>query len=105
LRRNRYWPERVAGDKGYSVPRIRKWLRRRRIIPVIPLKSNEVHQHDPGFDRESYRRRNVIERCTGWLKEFRRIATRFEKLVLNYLAMLKLAMIERYLRIELPNTA
>lgn len=40
-----------------------------------------------------------MERCVGWLKECRRIATRFEKLALNYLAMLKLAMIQRYLQI------
>jgi len=52
------------------------------------------------FDREAYRRRNVVERCVGWLKEWRRIATRFEKLALNFLAMLKLAIIEQYLRYE-----
>ncbi len=52
----------------------------------------------------SYRKRNVIERCVGWMKEFRRIATRFEKLALNYLGMLKLAMIERCFR-ALSNSA
>ena len=57
------------------------------------------------FDREAYRRRNVVERCIGWLKECRRIATRFEKLAVSYLAMLKLAMIARYFRIAFSNTA
>jgi transposase len=71
---------------------------------VIPLRSDETLQRDPHFNRESYRRRNVIERCVGWLKEFRRIATRFEKLALNYLGMLKLAMIERCFR-ALSNSA
>jgi transposase len=37
----------------------------------------------------------VVERCIGWIKEFRRVATRYEKLTVNYLAMLKLAMIRR----------
>jgi transposase len=53
------------------------------------------------FDRDEYRRRSVVECCVGWLKECRRIATRFEKLAVNFLAMLKLAMIEQYLRYEI----
>jgi transposase len=56
---------------------------------------------DGVFDQKSYRRRNVVERCQGRLKECRRIATRREKPALNFLAMLKLAVIEQYLRYEL----
>ena len=41
----------------------------------------------------------MIECCIGWLKECRRIGTRFEKLALNFLAMIKLAIIRRYLRV------
>jgi len=92
--RKRPWA--VAGGKGYSIPRIRGWLARLRIEDVIPVKSNEKARG--GFDRELYRRRNVIERCIGWLKECRRIAMRFEKLAVNFLAMLKLAMIRLYFR-------
>lgn len=51
------------------------------------------------FDKKTYRRRSMIECCVGWLKECRAIATRFEKLAVNFLAMLKLALIQRYLRI------
>jgi transposase len=40
----------------------------------------------------------VIERCVGWLKECRRVATRYEKLAVNYAAMLRLSMIERVLK-------
>jgi len=40
-----------------------------------------------------------MERCVGWLKECRSVATRYEKLALNYVAMVKLACIERYLRL------
>jgi len=53
----------------------------------------------------SYRRRSVVEQCVGWLKECRRIATRFEKLALSFLAMFKLAMIQRYLRITFSGRA
>lgn len=95
-------PKRVAGDKGYSYPRIRRWLRRHRIEAVIPQRSDQLAQHRGRpltFDKDAYRRRNVIECCIGWLKECRRIGTRFEKLALNFLAMIKLAIIRRYLRV------
>jgi len=51
------------------------------------------------LDKQAYRQRHVIECCIGWLKECRRIGTRFEKLALHFLAMIKLAIIRRYLRI------
>lgn len=95
-------PKRVAGDKGYSYPRIRQWLRRHRIQAVIPQRSDQVAQHRGRplkFDKDSYKRRCVIECCIGWLKACRRVATRFEKLALHFLAMVKLAIIRRYLRL------
>ena len=95
-------PKRVAGDKGYSYPRIRRWLRRHRIEAVIPQRSDQLAQQRGRpltFDKDAYRRRSVIECCIGWLKECRRIGTRFEKLALNFLAMIKLAIIRRYLRV------
>ena len=45
------------------------------------------------------RGRYFVERCIGWLKECRSVGTRFEKLAVNYLMLVKLAMIERYLRL------
>jgi hypothetical protein len=45
------------------------------------------------------RGRSTIEQCVGWLKECRAVATRYEKLALNYLGLVKLAFIERYLRL------
>ncbi len=95
-------PAAVAGDLAYAVEHAREWLKRRRIEDVIPTKSNQRRR--PGFDREKYRRRNVVERCIGWIKEFRRVATRYEKLAVNYLAMVKLAMMRRYFRL-LSDTA
>lgn len=94
-------PLRLAGDKGYSYPRVRSWLRRRGIRPVIPRRSNQKQRRGrpAQFDREAYRRRNVVERSVNWLKENRRLGTRYDKLAVNYLAMAKWAMIRRYFRL------
>ncbi len=99
-RGRRHKPRKVAADKGYSVQRIRDWLKAAGIEPVIPHKDNEKARHDPDvkFDREAYRGRCVVEQCVGWLKDLRRIGTRYEKLAVNYLGMLQLGMIHRYLR-------
>jgi transposase len=100
-RKRRHKPRKMAGDKAYSVQRLRDWLLEQKIVPVIPHKNNEKARHDPAtkFDREAYRGRSVVEQCVGWLKEFRRIGTRFEKLAVNFHGMLQLAMIQRYLRL------
>ena len=107
LGRPRTRPWRLAGDKAYDIPRVRSWLRRHRIRAVIPEKV-KPHGRRPGrppeLERESYKRRNVVERCVGWLKHARRIATRYEKTAVNFLAMLKLAMIQRYFRTYLRDT-
>jgi transposase len=91
----------MAADKAYSVQRLRDWLKGQKIEPVIPHKDSEKARWDPTveFDREAYRGRAVIEQCVGWLKECRRIGTRFEKLAVNFHGMLQLAMIYRYLRL------
>ena len=93
-------PDAVAGDRGYSYPRIRAWLSRRAIEAVIPTRRDQPTER---LDRGKYKRRNVVERCIGWLKWCRRIATRYEKLATSYLAMLKLAMIRRCLRLSEPS--
>jgi transposase len=93
--RPRIRPDRVAGDKGYSSPTVRRYLKERKIGVVIPAKANEVP--DPSFDRVAYRERNVIERLINRLKQWRRIATRYEKRAANYLAMLTLAAIVLWL--------
>ncbi len=90
-------PDAVAGDRGYSYPGVRAYLRGRRIEPVIPTRSDQPR--DERFDARRYRRRNVVERCVGWLKQCRRLATRYEKLAVNFLAFVKLAMIRRYLHL------
>lgn len=103
----RHKPKKLAGDKGYSVQRMRDWLNGQRIMPVIPHKDNEKARCDPGvhFDHKTYRGRCVVEQCVGWLKEYRRIGTRFEKLAVNFHGMLQLAMIRRYLKLLFSDRA
>jgi transposase len=99
-------PRELAADRGYSSDRIRDWLRRRRVKAVIPMRKNE-HLADGRRDRDgpldavAYRGRNAIERCVGWLKGRRRIGTRYEKLAVNFQAMVTIAMISIYLRLPL----
>jgi transposase len=100
-------PRKLAADKGYSAGYIRDWLKERRIKPVIPHKDNEAARWDGRvkFDRDAYRGRCVVEQCVGWLKEYRRIGTRFEKLAVHYHGMLQLAMIRRYLKMLFSDRA
>lgn len=98
-------PRRLAADKGYSSDRIRDWLRRRGVEAVIPMRANEHlgdgrREREP-FDAHAYRGRNVVERCVGRLKHCHRLASRFEKLAVNFEAMVMLAMITIYLRLIL----
>lgn len=88
-------PRRVSGDKGYSSRAIRCYCQRRGIRHTIPWRRNEKHRGR--FDRAAYKRRNEVERCINRLKQNRRVATRYEKLVVNYVAMLTLAVIMLWL--------
>lgn len=92
--RPRLRPARVAGDKGYSSRKIRRYLRRRGIGVVIARQKRERRTR---FDQAAYRKRNVVERLIGRLKQFRRVATRYEKRAVNYLAMLTIAAIVLWL--------
>lgn len=81
-------PRRLIADKAYDADSFRNWLKRRRIKAVIP--SNATRNTPYPLDRIAYRRRNVIERMFGKLKNWRRIATRYDRLARNYLAALAL---------------
>ncbi len=94
------WPVALAGDKGYRAEWIDDYLLELGIEPVIPSKANEVRDSRAvAFDREAYRARNIIERLIGWLKECRRVFSRFEKTAKNFGGMIKMAFIQRYLRL------
>lgn len=88
----------VLADKAYSGHALRNALKNKGIKIVIPRKSNEKMASDgrSQLDRDAYRNRNVVERCFGRLKEYRRIATRYNKTVRNYLAMVKLGCIRLF---------
>lgn len=93
------WPVALAGDKGYRADWIDAYLLELGIRPVIPSKSNEDRdQRDVVFDRSMYRDRNIVERLIGWLKEYRRVFSRFEKTARNFGGMIKLAFIQHYLK-------
>jgi transposase len=89
--RPRLRPRRVAGDKAFTGRPVRSFLRPRGVGAVIPTQRKERRR--PGFDRDAYRRRNRVERLINRLKQFRRIATRYEKRAVNYAAMLTIGMI------------
>jgi transposase len=90
------WPDKAAADKGYSYPGVRGWLERRHIEPVIPTRKDQPR--DPGFDKPTYRRRNIVERAVGWFKWCRALATRYDKLAVNYVALWVIANIQYLLR-------
>jgi transposase len=89
--RPRLRPRRLAGDKGYSSQTVRARLRRRGIGAVIPRRSTEPRQRR--FDRPAYRERNRVERLINRFKQFRAIATRYDKLGAMYHAGLVLVAI------------
>lgn len=93
------WPIALAGDKGYRAEWIDTCLLDLGITPVIPSKGNEDRdKRQVAFDKQAYRERNIVERLIGWLKECRRIFSRYEKTAKNFLGMIRLAFIQRYLR-------
>ena len=94
------WPVALAGDKGYRANWIDEFLLGLGITPVIPSKENEDREARPvEFDRQAYRRRSIVECLIGWLKECRRVFSRFEKTAQNFGGMIKMAFIQRYLRL------
>jgi transposase len=83
--RPRLRPQRVVGDKGYTGHKIRTYIRRHGMRLTIPHQKSE-RRRGP-FARETYRLRNIVERTINRLKQFRRLATRYEKRAENYRAM------------------
>ncbi|WP_414706237.1 IS5 family transposase [Pseudonocardia sp. HH130629-09] len=91
--RPRTRPERVRADKAYSSRAIRRHLRERRIIAVIPEPSDQQGHRKrrgsrggrpPAFDPVDYRNRNVVERGFCHVKQWRGLATRYDKLALTF---------------------
>lgn len=98
--RPRCRPDHVIADKAYSSRGFPAYLRKRGIGHTIPEKADQQrHRHNrgrqggrpPAFDRETYRRRNTVERCFNRLKHFRGITTRYDKTTASYKAAVSLA--------------
>lgn len=84
----------LIADKAYDGDELRAAIAGLGALPVIPNKSNRKHIHP--FDEDRYRDRNVIERMFCRLKDFRRIATRYDKLARNFLAGVLIAAMIAY---------
>jgi transposase len=93
---------RVLLDKGYSYARCRAELRRRKIAALIPERRDQQARRaargprggrPPYFDAIQYRRRSWVERCINRLKQWRAVATRYEKRASHYLGLVTLAAI------------
>lgn len=102
-------PFRLLADKAYSHPSTRSHLRRLRIAHTIPERSDQIERRTakgsrggrpPGFDVETYRHRNTVERGFNRLKHWRGIATRYDKYALTYLGGLTLAALVTYHRVR-----
>ena len=76
----------LLADKGYDTDAFRAYLKQQKIKPVIPGKSNRKKRIR--YDKQAYKGRNVVERCFCRLKDFRRIATRYDKLARNFFSAL-----------------
>ncbi|MBA3492367.1 MAG: IS5 family transposase [Rubrobacteraceae bacterium] len=101
--RPRKRPSHLLAERGYSYERCRRLLRKRGVSHTIPERKDQKERRAgrpgrrPGFDREAYRRRNVVERCVNKLKQWRGIATRYEKRADNYRAMVVIASLMMWL--------
>ncbi|WP_281349014.1 IS5 family transposase [Microvirga thermotolerans] len=82
---------RLIADKAYDADRLRTWLEDKSIEAVIPGRAARAVAYP--LNRAAYRRRNVIERMFGHLKNWKRIATRYDRLAVNYLAAVVLVAI------------
>lgn len=82
-------PRKLLADRAYDARKLRDWLVERGCEPVIPPNPTRKHPHT--YDPVAYRSRNAIERMFCRLKDFRRIATRYDKRADNFLSAVLLA--------------
>ncbi|WP_420803252.1 IS5 family transposase [Streptomyces spiramyceticus] len=105
--RPRRTPDSVSADKAYSNRKIRAYLRKRGIRHAIPekrdhkaarLRRGSRGGRPPGFDKDRYRDRNTVERAINKLKQFRAVATRYDKRGYVYLGTVTAAALLIWLR-------
>ena len=78
------WARKLLGDQAYDSEELRLWLNQRGTKAVVPNRSNRKQPFS--FDKKSYKQRHRIENAFCRLKDFRRIATRYDRLARNFLA-------------------
>jgi transposase len=109
--RPRRRPGRAMADKAYSSAANRAWLRQHGITAVIPVKEDQKkHRRNrgraggrpPAFDAGWYKQRNTVERCFSKLKQFRAVATRYDKRERIYQGTIDVASISIWLRDPVP---
>lgn len=86
----------VIADRAYSAARLLDALRRKRIVPVIPCRANQPA--NPDLDHVTYRGHNAVERPVGKLKQFCRVATRYDKLDAHNLTFVQVTSVMVWLR-------
>lgn len=86
----------VIADKGYDADSIRACIRDHGAIPNIPNRSNRKTKFR--WKKTIYRQRNHVERFFNKPKQFRRIATRYDKLGANFFAFVRLAAVRIWFR-------
>jgi transposase len=84
-------PKELVADKGYDSDPFRRMLRKRGIHPCIPLRKNRKVKRGRKTNISGYHERWHVERTFGWIESFRRLATRFERLLAVYYGLLYLA--------------
>ena len=100
--------ETVSGDKGYDGAGLRETIRSHGSEPLIPHRKRpdgSYPEQAQGFDKERYKRRNVVERLIGKLKEYRRVATRYDKLAESFRCFVLIAFIRIWLKCLLLDRA
>ena len=109
--RPRTRPGAAMGDKAYSSAANRAYLRKRGIKAVIPVKEDQKKHRrgrgraggrPPAFDAGRYKERNTVERCFSKLRQFRAVATRYDKREFIYQGTVDLASIRIWLRDPVP---
>ena len=97
----------MIADRAYATGVIRTELRRRRITAVIPEKRDQIAARarrgsrggrPPRLDEQAYRGRNVVERYFALAKQWRGLATRYDKLAITYRAAVTICAILTWLR-------
>lgn len=87
----------LLADRGYDSDALREMLIRRKICPIIPGRKNRVESIE--YDKHTYKERNAVERFFGRLKEYRRIATHYDKTAVMFKAGVVIACIFMWLKL------